>query len=68
MECILRITCSEEDVLVVFPTEFDKRHDSESDKIVSPHWVVVVPILCFSIALTEEPHQRLSMVRKSRSA
>ena len=42
MECIWRITCSEEDVLVVFPTEFDKRHDSESDKIVSPHWVVVV--------------------------
>ena len=27
----------EEDVLVVFPTEFDKRHDSESDEIVSPH-------------------------------
>ena len=42
MECIWRITCSEEDVLVVFPTEFDKRHDSESDEIVSPHWVVVV--------------------------
>ena len=42
MECIWRITCLEEDVLVVFPTGFDKRHDSESDKIVSPHWVVVV--------------------------
>ena len=28
--------------LVVFPTGFDKRHDSESDKIVSPHRVVVV--------------------------
>ena len=40
MECICRITCLEEDVLVVFPTGFDKRHDSESDKIVSPHWVV----------------------------
>ena len=39
MECICRITCLEEDVLVVFPTGFDKRHDSESDKIVSPHWV-----------------------------
>ena len=42
MECIWRITCLEEDVLVVFPTGFDKRHDSESDKIVSPHRVVVV--------------------------
>ena len=40
MECICRITCLEEDVLVVFPTGFDKRHDSESDKIVLPHWVV----------------------------
>ena len=27
-----------------FPTGFDKRHDSESDKIVSPHWVVVVVV------------------------
>ena len=27
-----------------------------------------LPILCFSIALTGEPHQRFSMVRKSRSA
>ena len=42
MEYIWKITCLEEDVLVVFPTGFDKRHDSESDKIVSPHWVVVV--------------------------
>ena len=42
MECIWRITCLEEDVLVVFPTGFDKRHDSKSDKIVSPLWVVVV--------------------------
>ena len=42
MECIWRITCLQEDVSVVFPTGFDKRHDSESDKIVSPHWVVVV--------------------------
>ena len=42
MECIWRITYLEEDVLVVFPTEFDKRHDSESDKILSPYWVVVV--------------------------
>ena len=41
LECIWRIICLE-DVLVVFPTGFDKRHDSESDKIVSPHWVVVV--------------------------
>ena len=41
-ECIWRITCLEQDVLVVFTTGFDKRHDSESDKIVSPHWVVVV--------------------------
>ena len=37
MECIWRITYLEEDVLVVFPTECDKRHVSESDKIVSPH-------------------------------
>ena len=37
MECIWRITCLEEDVLVVFPTGFDKRHDSESGKIVSPY-------------------------------
>ena len=44
MECIWRITCLEEDVLVVFPTGIDKRHDSESDKIVSPHWVVVVVV------------------------
>ena len=44
MECIWKITCLEEDVLVVFPTGFDKRHDSESDKIVSPHWVVVSPL------------------------
>ena len=44
MECIWKITCLEEDVLVVFPTGFDKRHDSESDKIVSPHWVVVVSL------------------------
>ena len=41
-ECIWRITCLEENVSVVFTTGFDKRHDSESDKIVSPHWVVVV--------------------------
>ena len=34
MECICRITCLEEDVLVVFPTGFDKRHDSESDKLL----------------------------------
>ena len=38
LECIWRITCLEEDVLDVFPMGFDKRHDSESDKIVSPHW------------------------------
>ena len=38
----LQIFTDEEDVLVVFPTGFDKRHDSESDKIVSPHRVVVV--------------------------
>ena len=44
MECIWKITCLEEDVLVVLPTGFDKRHDSESDKIVSPHWVVVSPL------------------------
>ena len=44
MECIWRITYLEEDVLVVFPTGFDKRHDSESDKIVSPHWVIVVSL------------------------
>ena len=44
MECIWRITCLEEDVLVVFPTGIDKRHDSERDKIVSPHWVVVVVV------------------------
>ena len=102
MECIWRITCLEEDILVVFPTRFDKRHDSESYKIVSPHWVVVVspleytwkqqvenlknthctllchfrqskgpwrlPILFFSIASTWEPHQRLNIVCKSRSA
>ena len=42
MECIWRITYLEEDVFDVFPTGLDKRHDSESDKIVSPHWVVVV--------------------------
>ena len=42
MKCIWRITCLEEDVLVVFPTEFDMKHDSESDVIVSPHIVVVV--------------------------
>ena len=36
MKCIWRITCLEEDILVVFPTGFDKRHDSESDKIVFP--------------------------------
>ena len=42
MECIWRITCLEEDVLVVFPTGFDERHDSESNKIASPHLVVVV--------------------------
>ena len=123
MECIWMITYLEEDVLVVFPTGFDKRHDSESDKIVSPHWVVVVSPLkytwrqqvenlmnthwriesvlsltwffferkylttneeelfllfsvtskhnrqkIFSITSAGEPHQRLSMVRKSRSA
>ena len=34
MEYIWRITFLE-DILVVFPTGFDKRHDSESDKIVS---------------------------------
>ena len=37
MKCILRITCLEEDVSVVFPTGFDKRHDSKSDKIVSAY-------------------------------
>ena len=42
MECIWRITCLEEDILVVFLTGFDKRHNSESDEIVSLHWVVVV--------------------------
>ena len=41
MKCIWRITCLE-DVLVVFPTGFDMKHDSESDEIVSPHIVVVV--------------------------
>ena len=45
MECIWRITCFEEDVLVVFPTGFDKRHDSKNDKIASPPWVVVVSLL-----------------------
>ena len=45
MECIWRITCFEEDVLVVFPTGFDKRHDSKNDKIASPLWVVVVSLL-----------------------
>ena len=44
LECIWRITCLEEDVLDVFPMGFDKRHDSESDKIVSPHWVIVVSL------------------------
>ena len=48
MECIWRITYLEEDVLVVFPTGFDKRHDSESDKIVSPHWAVVVSPLKYT--------------------
>ena len=42
MECIWKITCLEEDILVVFLTGFDKRHNSESDEIVSLHWVVVV--------------------------
>ena len=42
MKCIWIITYLEEQVLVVFPTEFDMKHDSESDVIVSPHIVVVV--------------------------
>ena len=42
MKCIWRITCLEEDVLVVFLTGFDMKHDSESDEIVSPRIVVVV--------------------------
>ena len=41
MGCIWRITCLGEDVLNVFRRDL-ARHDSESDKIVSPHWVVVV--------------------------
>ena len=33
--------------LVVFPTGFEKRHDSESEKTVSPHWVIAVsPLEC----------------------
>ena len=48
MECIWRITYLEEDVLVVFPAGFDKRHDSESDKIVSPRWVVVASPLKYT--------------------
>ena len=35
MEYISRITFLEKDIFVVFPTGFDKRHDSKSDKIVS---------------------------------
>lgn len=46
MKCTWRITCLEEDLLVVFPMGFDKRHylttDSESDKIAFPQWVVGV--------------------------
>ena len=48
MECIWRITYLEEDVFDVFPTGLDKRHDSEGDKIVSPHWVVVVSPLQYT--------------------
>ena len=53
MECIWRITRLEEDVLVVFPTGFDERHDSESNKIVSPHLVVVVSPLEYTHSAEE---------------
>ena len=48
MKCICRITCLKEDVLVVFPTGFDMKHDSESDKILSSHWVVLVSPLKYT--------------------
>ena len=66
MECIWRITYLEEDVLVVFPTGFDKRHDSESDKIVSPHWVVVVSPLQYTrkqqVENLQNTHWRIELV------
>ena len=66
MECIWRITCLEEDILVVFPTGFDKRHDSESDKIVSPHWVVVVSPLQYTrkqqVENLQNTHWRIELV------
>ena len=65
VKCICRITCLKEDVLVVFPTGFDMKHDSESDKTASPHWVVVVSPLKYTMNLLFTPaNQQRSWSRK----
>ena len=52
--------------LVVFPTGFDKRYDSESDKIVSPHCVVVVSPLEYTwrqqVENLKNTHWRIELV------
>ena len=54
-----------ENVLVVFPTGFDMKHDSESDKTASPHWVVVVSPLKYTMNLLFTPaNQQRSWSRK----
>ena len=60
MKRICRITCLKEDVLVVFPTGFDMKHDLESDKISSSHWVVLVSPLKYTqnLLLTSASQQR----------
>ena len=66
MECIWRITRLEEDVLVVFPTGFDERHDSESNKIASPHLVVFVSPLEYTqkqqVETLKNTHWRIESV------
>ena len=65
VKCICRITCLKEDVLVVFLTGFDMKHDSESDKTASPHWVVVVSLLKYTMNLLFTPaNQQRSWSRK----
>ena len=54
-----------ENILVVFPTGFDMKHDSESDKTASPHWVVVVSPLKYTMNLLFTPaNQQRSWSRK----
>ena len=56
MKCICRITCLKE----VIRTGFDMKHDSESDKISSSHWVVLVSPLKYrqNLLFTSASQQR----------